>query len=191
MLTRLRYPHLRVRFRNPEGSLPRTAGLAEFAPFLLRRLGDRHPPPVPPGHVLTLLEAKAQLRSADPESLTWLGHDSFLLRMGGLTVLTDPFLSDWASPIAGFGPKRFAPPGLPLAELPPIDVVVLSHNHYDHLDARTIDALPGKGHIVAAVPVGNGAFFRRAARRFSARRWIRSWAPLRSCHRWSMPCGSR
>src|ERR1019366_563454 len=154
-----------VRFRNPEGSLPRAAGLAEFAPFFLRRLRDRRPPPVPPGHVVPLPEEKELLRSAGPESLTWLGHASFLLRTGGLTVLTDPFLSDRASPMAGFGPKRFVPPGLPLEELPPIDVVVLSHNHYDHLDARTIEALPGKGHVVAAVPAGLGDFFRRRGSR--------------------------
>jgi N-acyl-phosphatidylethanolamine-hydrolysing phospholipase D len=162
-----------VRFRNPEGSLPRTAGLAEFAPFFLRRLRDRHPPIVPAGHVVPLPEAKEEFRSAGPESLTWLGHASFLLRTGGLTVLTDPFLSDRASPTSGFGPKRFAGPGLPLGELPPIDAVVLSHNHYDHLDARTIDALPGKGHVVAAVPVGNGAFFRR-----------RGYRDVRELHWW-------
>ena len=58
------------------------------------------------------------LQAAGPESLTWLGHSSFLLRTGGVTVLTDPFLSDRASPLATAGPKRFVPPGLPLAELP-------------------------------------------------------------------------
>lgn len=163
----------RVRFRNPEGSLPRTAGLAEFAPFFLRRLRDRRPPPVPSGHVVPLPEAKELLRGAGPESLTWLGHASFLLRTGGLTVLTDPFLSDRASPVAGFGPKRFVPPGLPLEELPQIDAVVLSHNHYDHLDARTIEALPGKKHIVAAVPAGLGGFFRR-----------RGYRDVRELHWW-------
>src|SRR5450830_553583 len=161
MLPRASAILFRVRFRNPEGSLPRTAGLAEFAPFFLRRLRDRRPPLVPSGHVVPLPEAKELLRGAGPESLTWLGHASFLLRTGGLTVLTDPFLSDRASPVAGFGPKRFVPPGLPLEELPQIDAVVLSHNHYDHLDARTIEALPGKKHIVAAVPAGLGGFFRR------------------------------
>lgn len=162
-----------VPFHNSEGGLPRTAGLAEFAPFFLRRLRDRRPPPVPPGHVVPLAEAKELLRIAGPESLTWLGHASFLLRTGGLTVLTDPFLSDRASPLAGFGPKRFVPPGLPLGELPPIDAVVLSHNHYDHLDARTVEALPGKGRIVAAVPAGLGGFFRR-----------RGYRDVRELHWW-------
>ena len=86
-------------------------------------------------------EAKALLVRTGPESLTWLGHASFLLRTGGRTVLTDPFLSDWAGPLAGFGPKRIVPPGLPLAELPRVDVVVLSHNHYDHLDARSVEEI--------------------------------------------------
>ena len=68
---------------------------------------------------------------------------------------------------------RFAPPGLPVGELPPIDVVVLSHNHYDHLDARTIEALPGKERVVAAVPAGLGAFFRR-----------RGYRDVRELHWW-------
>ncbi len=107
------------------------------------------------------------LRTAGPESLTWLGHASFLLRTGGLTVLTDPFLSDRASPTAGFGPKRFVPPGLPLRELPPIDAIVISHNHYDHLDARSVEeiSLKGRGAPVAVVPSGLGPFF--SSRRYS------------------------
>jgi N-acyl-phosphatidylethanolamine-hydrolysing phospholipase D len=165
-----------VRFRNPEGSLPQTAGLAEFAPFFMRRLRGRSPT-IPPDHVVPLPEAKEQLRGAGAESLTWLGHASFLLRTGGLNVLTDPFLSDRASPIAGFGPKRFVPPGLPIGELPPIDAVVISHDHYDHLDARTIDALPGKGRIVAAVPAGIGGFFRR--RGYRDVRELRWWEETR------------
>ena len=162
-----------VRFRNLQGSLPQTAGLAEFVPFFLRRARDRRPPPVPPGHVMPTAEAKALLARTGPESLTWLGHASFLLRTGGRTVLTDPFLSDWAGPLAGFGPKRIVPPGLPLAELPRVDVVVLSHNHYDHLDLRTIEALPGKERVVAAVPIGLGGFFRN-----------RGYRDVRELHWW-------
>src|SRR5512143_3982119 len=120
-----------VRFRNPEGSRPQTAGLAEFAPFFLRRLRNRRPPTIPPGHLVPLAEAKQMLRNAGPESLTWLGHASFLLRTGGMTILTDPFLSERASPFHGLGPKRYVPPGLPIEALPPIDAIVISHNHYD------------------------------------------------------------
>jgi N-acyl-phosphatidylethanolamine-hydrolysing phospholipase D len=150
-----------VRFRNPEGSRPQTAGLAEFVPFFLRRARNRRPPPVPPGHVLPRAEAIAGLAAAGPDSLTWLGHASFLIRTGGLTILTDPFLSDYASPVAGFGPKRYVPPGLPLDELPKIDAVVVSHNHYDHLDARSVREISSKvrGAAAAIVPSGLGPFF--------------------------------
>jgi N-acyl-phosphatidylethanolamine-hydrolysing phospholipase D len=153
-----RYPRLRVRFRNPEGSLPQTAGLAEFVPFFLRRARNRRPPLVPSGHVLPRAEAIAGLAAAGPESLTWLGHASFLIRTGGLTILTDPFLSDYASPFTGFGPKRYVPPGLPFDALPKIDAVVVSHNHYDHLDARAMRRIPLNERAAAVVPSGLGSF---------------------------------
>ncbi len=101
-----------MRFRNPPGSPAQTAGASDFVPFFLRRAGDRTRPEVPPGHVLSASEARAGLAAAGPESLTWLGHACFLVRTGGLTILTDPFLSDYASPFAGLGPKRYVPPGL-------------------------------------------------------------------------------
>jgi N-acyl-phosphatidylethanolamine-hydrolysing phospholipase D len=104
-------------------------------------------------------EAKALLACTGPESLTWLGHATFLLRTGGKTILTDPFLSERASPLRGLGPKRFVPPGLPLESLPPIDAIVISHNHYDHLDARTVESFSSKEGITAVVPKGLGGFF--------------------------------
>ncbi|HEX7614191.1 MAG TPA: MBL fold metallo-hydrolase [Thermoanaerobaculia bacterium] len=150
-----------MRFRNLSGSLPQSAGLAEFAPFFLRRARDRHPPVVPSGHVVPPDEARERLKAAGPESLTWLGHASFLLRTAGRTILTDPFLSERASPFAALGPRRYVRPGLPIAALPRIDAIVISHNHYDHLDARTIEGLSSKERITAVVPKGLGAFFRR------------------------------
>jgi L-ascorbate metabolism protein UlaG (beta-lactamase superfamily) len=156
-----------VRFRNPDGSLPQTAGLAEFAPFFLRRLRTRNPPAVPKGHVVSPAEVREQLRRAGPESLTWLGHACFLVRTGGFTILTDPFLSERASPFERFGPKRYVPPGLPIEALPPIDAIVISHNHYDHLDERSVEKISMKGRAapVAIVPSGLGRFF--ASRRYS------------------------
>jgi len=74
-------------------------------------------------------------------TLTWIGHASFLLQFAGLNILTDPQLSERASPISFAGPKRYTPPGLSLEQLPPIDVVIISHNHYDHLDSETVKKL--------------------------------------------------
>jgi L-ascorbate metabolism protein UlaG (beta-lactamase superfamily) len=103
------------------------------------------------------------LLAAGPESLTWLGHACFLIRTGGFTILTDPFLSDYASPIAGLGPKRYVPPGLAIEELPDIDVVLLSHNHYDHLDGPSVEkiSLKVRGKAAAVVPRGLRGFFER------------------------------
>ncbi len=107
------------------------------------------------------------LAAAGPESLTWLGHACFLVRTGGFTILTDPFLSDFASPVPGLGPKRYVPAGLSIDALPPIDAVLISHNHYDHLDARSVEEISSKvrGAAAAIVPSGLGSFF--ASRHYS------------------------
>src|SRR5262249_38082098 len=73
--------------------------------------------------------------------VTWLGHSTLLIEIDGVRVLTDPVWSDRASPLPFAGPKRFHPPPAPLAALPPLDAVLLSHDHYDHLDRTTVRAL--------------------------------------------------
>ncbi len=70
--------------------------------------------------------------------ITWFGHSSLLLELDGLTLLADPVWDQRASPVNFFGPKRFFPPTLPLEDLPPIDAVLITHDHYDHLGAVTI-----------------------------------------------------
>ena len=70
--------------------------------------------------------------------VTWIGHSSVLVQAGGLNTLTDPIFSERASPVQIAGPKRAQPPGIALAELPSIDVVLISHNHYDHLDQASV-----------------------------------------------------
>jgi N-acyl-phosphatidylethanolamine-hydrolysing phospholipase D len=72
---------------------------------------------------------------------TWIGHSTVLVQMGGLNILTDPMWSERASPIPWLGPRRWVPPGAALESLPPLDLVLISHNHYDHLDAPTVRRL--------------------------------------------------
>ena len=95
--------------------------------------------------------------------ITWIGHSSFLLQMPGANVLTDPMFSRRASPVQWAGPKRFTPPGLAAEDLPPIDAVVISHDHYDHLDRRSVAAIEERapGSAVWLTPLGYRDWFGR------------------------------
>lgn len=77
----------------------------------------------------------------DELRITCVGHATFLIQLPGVTLLTDPMFSQRASPFRRLGPRRLSAPGLELSALPPVDAVLLSHDHYDHLDARTVDTL--------------------------------------------------
>jgi N-acyl-phosphatidylethanolamine-hydrolysing phospholipase D len=102
-----------------------------------------------------------QLNRPDPTRIqvTWIGHSTFLVQMAGINILTDPIWSERASPAAFAGPKRYAPPGLNWQNLPPIDAVVISHNHYDHLDLATVKRLGHRSGYF--VPLGLAPWFRR------------------------------
>lgn len=89
-------------------------------------------------------------------AVTWIGHATTLVQLAGVNILTDPILSERAFPVQFLGPKRKVPPALTAKELPHIDVVLISHNHYDHLDRDTVHALnaqPG-GPPLFLVPLG-------------------------------------
>jgi L-ascorbate metabolism protein UlaG (beta-lactamase superfamily) len=105
------------------------------------------------------LEAMAQR----PFAVAWLGHSTLLVRAGGLWLMTDPVLSDYATPLPPFGPKRLTP--LPPGVLPRIDVVLISHDHYDHLALPTIERLARQPGGPPRVLAGRGlaAWFAREA----------------------------
>lgn len=88
--------------------------------------------------------------------VTWFGHSATLVEIDGFRVLTDPALSERASPFSFVGPKRWYPPPLPIAQMPAIDAVVISHDHYDHMDMHSIIALNARG-VTFVVPLGLGA----------------------------------
>ncbi|WP_211786023.1 MBL fold metallo-hydrolase [Kitasatospora atroaurantiaca] len=106
------------------------------------------------------LHRTAAVELAEPPAsglrLTWLGHATVLAELDGRRVLFDPVWGERCSPFGWTGPKRLHPVPIPLADVGPVDVVVISHDHYDHLDMGTVRALTGSG-AVFAVPLGVGA----------------------------------
>ena len=150
--------HTAKGFRNLPGMRQRTVPWRGYLKFMLQRtLRDAQRIPIPAGHVIPEPIAVGVLEAlTDYDTMTWLGHATFLVRLGGTTVITDPFLSARASPFPFVGPRRFVPPGIARQNLPPIDVVVLSHNHYEHLDLATLARLPRRDRITAVVPLGLG-----------------------------------
>ncbi len=108
------------------------------------RAGHPHPITEPIAQVapdLGFIHANAQAGRAMQPAATWIGHITVLVQMGGLNILTDPVFSARCSPVQWAGPQRHTPPALTVAQLPHIDVVLLSHNHYDHLDEASMRQL--------------------------------------------------
>lgn len=95
--------------------------------------------------------------------LTMVGHATVLIQFAGLNVLTDPVWSDRVSPFSFAGPRRVNDPGIAFDDLPPIDLVLLSHNHYDHLDVATLKRLGAIHDPVVVTPLGNDAIITAAA----------------------------
>lgn len=94
-------------------------------------------------------------QSTDKIIATFVSHATFLLQMDGMNILTDPVWSKRASPLSFAGPSRVHPPGIAMDKLPKIDVVVISHNHYDHMDSETIKDLEEKFSPTFIVPLAN------------------------------------
>ncbi|WP_329402604.1 MBL fold metallo-hydrolase [Streptomyces melanogenes] len=144
-------------FQNPEGARTRPSGsMVEFAKIYFEKEQRALRAPVGniPVHATTLADLAKP--PATGLRLTWMGHSSVLAEIDGRRVLFDPVWGERCSPFAFAGPKRLHPVPVPLASLGPVDVVVISHDHYDHLDLPTIRGLAGTG-TVFAVPLGVGA----------------------------------
>ena len=151
-------------FRNPQGS-PKRNSWIERSPWLFNRIKNMlfyaDKPTASFSHIMPKKEVFEGLKSSlGNDTVTWLGHMTALLRINNKTILTDPWLSQYASPIRPFGPKRYTPPALNVKELPPIDFIVISHSHFDHLDLTTIKELSHQKNISVVVPLGVGKYFR-------------------------------
>ncbi|HWU69175.1 MAG TPA: MBL fold metallo-hydrolase [Stenotrophobium sp.] len=145
------------RYRNRYSSSAHGPSM-DLLKFLIEmRRGARHKPDLPQASPdVDWLKAN---RSVD--ALTWIGHSSFLVQWQGLNILTDPHLTARASPLRHAGPKRQQPPALDFAGLPKIDAVVVSHNHYDHLDRDTVKRLARDHAPRFFVPLGLKVWFGR------------------------------
>jgi L-ascorbate metabolism protein UlaG (beta-lactamase superfamily) len=135
------------------------AGLADLLRWRLKGSPARWPKkvenrafPPPPARV-----------AGDDLKATWIGHSTVLLQTAGLNILTDPFLSDRASPVSFAGPKRVRPPALTPERLPPIDIILLSHNHYDHMDLPALRAIAALHAPHVVTPRGNARWIRKAS----------------------------
>ncbi|WP_338674106.1 MBL fold metallo-hydrolase [Streptomyces sp. SCSIO 30461] len=148
-------------FRNPVDARTRPSGSTfEFAKIYFEREARRLRTPAAP--IPLYLDALADL-AAPPATglrLTWTGHSSVLAEIDGRRVLFDPVWGSRCSPFAFAGPKRLHPVPVPLTALGPVDVVVISHDHYDHLDMPTIRALASTDSVFVA-PLGVGAHLER------------------------------
>lgn len=117
-------------------------------------------PPFQPEVVKTDLEFLTKNRSA--KSLTWVGHSTALLQLNGLNIIMDPVFSDRVSPVSFFGPKRVVPLPFEVSALPAMDIVLISHSHYDHLDYFSVKSIDEQnaGKTLFLVPLGVASWFR-------------------------------
>lgn len=160
-------------FRNPPGSPAERATLRDMRKFLAVDMRvDRFPAP-PPGHVAP---EPPDLAALPENHLAWLGHACFALRMAGRLILTDPYLSRTAGPF-GLGPKRFVDAPVAAKDLPKLDLIAISHNHYDHIDARALRAYRWRAETPVVCPLGVGAIMRRLGfDRVTELDWWQSWS---------------
>ncbi|MFW6200466.1 MAG: MBL fold metallo-hydrolase, partial [Gemmatimonadota bacterium] len=174
-----RHHHPEGGFRNPWPTFSKRAGGLRWA---LQRITGKLPSDPTPDEIPRARPAIGNGNggpSGGPGEVraTWVGHATFLLEIGGLNLLTDPHWGERASPVSWAGPKRLAPPGVPFEDLPRVDAVLLSHDHFDHLDEDTVRALArrfGEG-LEWCAPAGYGTMLRKwGARRITELDWYQS-----------------
>ena len=146
-------------FRNPEGSPVRSKDV-KFSYKTFVKEKKKIDITIPKDHVIDKKTVKENLEKfKDDDYIAWIGHATFLIKLGETTIITDPVFSKNAGPLI-FGPKRYVKPALDLKEIPKTDVFLLTHNHYDHQDMSTIRGFPYKDAKVL-LPLKLGKYFQR------------------------------
>ncbi|MDC0465692.1 MBL fold metallo-hydrolase [Candidatus Pelagibacter sp.] len=159
-MEKLPYHHLPDgTFRNPEGSPVRTNDVKfSYRTFIKEK--KKIDITVPKDHVIDKKIVKENLEKfKDDDYIAWIGHATFLIKLGKTTIITDPVFSKNAGPLI-FGPKRYVEPAIQLKDIPKIDVFLLTHNHYDHQDMSTIRRFPYKDAKVL-LPLKLGKYFKK------------------------------
>jgi N-acyl-phosphatidylethanolamine-hydrolysing phospholipase D len=142
------------RFTNPEGDISH-GSLSVRLRFYLRRFGTLFRSDAGAPKIVANQAEFLRDNSSTP-TVTWIGHATLLVQMEGVNFLTDPIWSQTPSPLPPVGPSRWVDPGMTVEELPAIDFVVISHNHFDHLDLPTLRKLAARNSdTVFFVPLGN------------------------------------
>ena len=141
-------------FRNLDPRVRAAKGLRDF----IRWQRTRRTTPWPRWRDNTATPQLPQRLESGELAFTFVNHITFLVQFSGLNVLTDPVWSERVSPVSWAGPKRVRPPGLAFEQLPPIDLVLISHNHYDHLDLDTLRRLQRAHQPLFVTCLGNRAF---------------------------------
>jgi L-ascorbate metabolism protein UlaG (beta-lactamase superfamily) len=163
------------RFFNPDGGdLPTTGPDRYFTKKRIMRFFFTDGRPVWPDDI-PVAPSKPPVRIAgEAMRVTWIGHATALVQTQGLNILTDPVWSDYASPVAGLGPKRHRAPGVAFEDLPKIDIILLSHSHYDHMDIPTLRALWDRDKPLIVTSLGNDAILKGKGIDAVARDWGQS-----------------
>ena len=130
-------------FRNPEGSPLRDPNI-KWSMLKWHKEKKKIKINIPLDHIVNKKEVLINLKKYKNDNyVAWIGHATFLIKLGNTTIITDPFFSKNAGPLI-FGPKRYVEPAINLKDIPEINLYLLTHNHYDHLDYRTIKKFPYK-----------------------------------------------
>jgi len=146
-------------FRNPEGSPVRSKDV-KFSYKTFTKEKKKIDITVPKDHVIDKKIVKENLEKLkNDDYIAWIGHATFLIKLGETTIITDPVFSKNAGPLI-FGPKRYVEPAIQLKEIPKTNVFLLTHNHYDHQDMSTIRGFPYKDAKVL-LPLKLGKYFKR------------------------------
>jgi L-ascorbate metabolism protein UlaG (beta-lactamase superfamily) len=148
------------RYFNPDGEAPNPPRRSVSGMFWRAAFGDPDRPQWPDHVAVTPSKPSARVDGAGMR-VTWVGHATVLVQTSGLNILTDPVWSDTVGPF-GIGPRRVAAPGIRFEDLPVIDLVLVSHNHYDHLDLATLKRLWDRDRPVFVTGLGNDSLLRGA-----------------------------